>query len=393
MDRLTLTAEKRQMQMKRLCLPALHKFFLDISILSITDGIMTFAKDATHPVAALRQARGWSQAALAERAGLPRSSVAAIECRQLVPSVTAALAVARALERDVEELFGGTATRGQPGAADWAWTPAAEPTRFWHAEVGGRHLRFPVEPVFRNPLPHDGVAFGDGSPETIDDLASKTLVLACCDPAAGLLATEYARTSGFRLLVFQRGGRAALEMLKAGVIHLAGIHRSTGEHPERNAESAREVLGGGCRLLRAARWQAGIAVAAENRRRTVRGLLKQAGPWALREEGSAAGECLDELCERKRPAGRVVDGHVAVAQAVRSGWAGAGVCVELAAREAGLDFLSLRAEDLDFCYPASLDRDPRLRALIRLLRSASYRRLIGELPGYDASETGELLLP
>jgi len=30
-------------------------------------------------------------------------------------------------------------------------------------------------------------------------------------------------------------------------------------------------------------------------------------------------------------------------------------------------------------------------ALIRLLRSRSHRRLISELPGYDASETGEIL--
>jgi molybdate-binding protein len=67
------------------------------------------------------------------------------------------------------------------------------------------------------------------------------------------------------------------------------------------------------------------------------------------------------------------------------------VCVQLAADEAGLNFLPVRTEMLDFCFADSLARDPRGQALIRLMRSRSHRRLVSELPGYDARETGELL--
>ena len=112
--------------------------------------------------------------------------------------------------------------------------------------------------------------------------------------------------------------------------------------------------------------------------------------WAARESGSAARECLDELLGRRRFAGREVNGHPAVAEAVRAGWAEAGVCVRLSAEEAGLNFLPLRTETLDLCFPAAWQHDPRIQALVRLLRGRGCRRLISELPGYEARETGEL---
>ena len=50
----------------------------------------------------------------------------------------------------------------------------------------------------------------------------------------------------------------------------------------------------------------------------------------------------------------------------------------------------VRNESLDLCFPAAIEHDPRMQALIRLLRSRSHRRLIDELPGYDSSHTGEM---
>lgn len=84
-------------------------------------------------------------------------------------------------------------------------------------------------------------------------------------------------------------------------------------------------------------------------------------------------------------------GHAAVAEAVHAGWAEAGICVKLCADEAGLNFLPMRTESLDFCFHAGMLHEPRIQALIRLLRNRSYRRLLSELPGYDARETGDIL--
>src|SRR5262245_8617655 len=49
--------------------------------------------------------RKWSQQELAERAGIARASVSAIEMGRLVPSAASALALAAALNCRVEDLF------------------------------------------------------------------------------------------------------------------------------------------------------------------------------------------------------------------------------------------------------------------------------------------------
>ncbi|MEQ1843561.1 MAG: helix-turn-helix transcriptional regulator, partial [Verrucomicrobiales bacterium] len=70
--------------------------------LSIDDRIMSTGNPSPHPVALHRISRGWSQAELSDRAGIPRSTLSAIESRRLTPSVSAALAVANALGCSVE---------------------------------------------------------------------------------------------------------------------------------------------------------------------------------------------------------------------------------------------------------------------------------------------------
>lgn len=361
---------------------------LNDMIMSDRDRIMSSA--GANSVLARRRARKWSQAELAQRAGISRAAVSAIEGQRLTPSVTAALSLAGVLECSVEELFGQqetTATRGP----EWAWEALREPCRYWEAEVNERRLMYPVEAVGLNPVVHDGLWAEGLCRELAPARAETTLTLACCDPAAGLMAAEYARESGFRLLVFPRSGGAALELLRQGLVHIAGLHRSTAEHPERNAESVAARLGRGYRLLRVAQWEEGIALPPGDRARSAQAVIRRPRRWAAREAGSAARECLDELFGGHSFSHGQASSHAGVAEAVRSGWAGAGVCVRLCAEEAGLNFLPVRQEKLDFCYSEALQRDGRIQALVRLLRSRGYRRLLGDLPGYHAGETGGML--
>ena len=344
---------------------------------------------SSNPVQARRLAHQWSQADLAERAGISRAAVSAIEGERLSPSVATALALAGVFECSVEELFGRGGISKTHGP-EWAWAPRGESSRYWEAEIGHRRLLYPVEAMALNPTPHDGV-WQNGVLRDSGSAAETTLAMASCDPAAGLLAAEYARASGFRLLVFPRGGRAALELLRRRLVHVAGLHYSTEAAPDRNAETVRAQFGGDCRLLRVAKWESGVALAADDRSRSAESVARRPLRWAARESGSAARECLDELLGKRRFAGREVNGHAAVAEAVRAGWAEAGVCARFSAAEAGLNFLPVRTETLDLCFPAAFQHDPRIQALVRLLHDRACRRLISELPGYDARETGGML--
>ena len=68
---------------------------------------------------------------MAERAGISRAAVSAIEVNRLVPSVTAALALAKALGCAVEDLFSfDPYEQAQP---EWAWPPTRTPSRYWRA--------------------------------------------------------------------------------------------------------------------------------------------------------------------------------------------------------------------------------------------------------------------
>lgn len=341
-------------------------------------------------VKARRRERGWSQEQLARRAGISRAAVSAVEIGRLVPSVSAAIGLAEALGVSVEDLFG----RGRPGGGEpsWAWPSPTQPCRFWRAEVGGRTWLYPAEPTPGGEIVHDGVA-RDGIAEVDDGPEPReTLVIACCDPAAGILSAEYQRATGLRLLVLPRSSGRALGLLGDGLVHVAGLHLSTTEDEDGNARAVSERLGEPAGLLRVARWEEGLAVAGGVPGRSVRSILDADLSWVGREPGSGARKYLDRLRAGRPEPRRVALDHRGVADAIRLGWAEAGVCLRLAAEEAGLRVLGVQVEGYDLCFPMRLERDPRIQALIGVVRSPSYRRALAALPGYDPSGAGELRL-
>lgn len=332
-----------------------------------------------------REERGWSQQELAERAGLSRTGVGAIEAGRLVPSTTAALALASAFGCRVEDLF----VLADQEASVWAWPPAQEPCRYWRALIGSRSLLYPVEASPLGTVPHDGV-WRDGrfldrpfaEPE-------RTLVVACCDPAVGLLANEYARQTSFRMLVLPRGSRAGLELLARGLVHVAGLHLESSHTSQGNEHAAAQILGGSFQLLRVADWEEGLALAPGLAIQGVDSILKGELRWIGREPGSGARQILDELSEGQVLPQHIARDHRGVAQTIRSGFAQAGVSVRLVCEEEGVDFLSVRQGAYELCLPDYALADPRVQSLITVVRSSAYRRLLAELPGYDCRRTGE----
>jgi len=336
-----------------------------------------------------REERGWSQQDLAERAGLSRTGISAIEMGKLVPSTMAALALAKVFGCKVEELF-------QLGGQDqihWAWPPANDPCRYWRAMIGGRLLLYPVETSPLGMVPQDGV-YREGRQfdnPFADPL--RTLVLAGCDPAVGLLAAEYARSTHFRMLVLSRSSRQSLQLLRDGLVHVAGLHLAESRTPEKNAEVAKEILKVPFRLLRVANWQEGLALAPGLGLKTVSQVIAAGVRWIGREPGSGARQVMDEVLHVKVAPSHVAKDHQGVVEAVRSGWADAGISVRLVSEEAGLQFINVRDEAYDLCVPEASMEDPRVRALIDVIRSNSLRNMFGDLPGYDVKDTGELVKP
>jgi molybdate-binding protein/DNA-binding XRE family transcriptional regulator len=350
-------------------------------------------------VRAFREREGWTQYELALQTGLSRAGISGIETGRLVPSTAAALALARAFGCTVEELFQLSAAGMPSGEAEspWAWPAPAGEYRYWRAEVSGRVRAYPVEVSSLGLIPHDGTSEHGGLHDQPRTSPENTLVVAGCDPAAGLLAEELAREADVRLIVLQRSSAAALDLLERGLVHAAGVHLGRADDADGNRRAVLDHLRSGRenRLIRVADWDEGIAVAPGLGLKSVHDLLTTRIHWVYREAGSGAQKCLEELLGHNRPRRRsegvrLAFDHRGVAGAIRGGWADAGVCLRLTSQEANLDFLEVQREAYDLCFPASLAGDPRLRALVRTLRSATYRRLLAALPGYHTARTGEI---
>ncbi|MEI8355104.1 MAG: substrate-binding domain-containing protein [Deltaproteobacteria bacterium] len=333
-----------------------------------------------------REERGWSQQELAERAGISRAGVSAIETGKLVPSTVAALSLAKVFGCTVEELF----QLGGHGKIHWAWPPAQTPCRYWSAVIGGKLLLFPVEHSPLGMVPHDGV-FRDGRMfESPFSDPYRTLVIASCDPAVGLLAAEYARSTPFRMVVLSRPSRRALQLVRDGLAHVAGLHLAKSSAPEGNNRAAREILNRPFSLLRMADWQEGLALAPGLGLNSVHQVLTSTLRWIGREAGSGARQVLDELLQGTSFPTIMARDHQGVVAAICAGWAEVGVSVRLVSDEAGLDFIALREEAYDLCIPESQSDDPRVRALVEVVRSTSLKSMLKELPGYDVRSTGEM---
>jgi putative molybdopterin biosynthesis protein len=116
-----------------------------------------------------------------------------------------------------------------------------------------------------------------------------------------------------------------------------------------------------------------------------------------RQQGSGTRMLLDHELKRAGidPAAipgyeREVTTHIAVALAVKSGEAEAGLCVYSAAKALGLPFVPVSQERYELAIRREHADDPRIRALVQAIRSDAFRAILNRLGGYDTTETGFL---
>jgi len=82
--------------------------------------------------------------------------------------------------------------------------------------------------------------------------------------------------------------------------------------------------------------------------------------------------------------------HLAVAAAVASGVADAGLGIRAAARALDLDFVPLAQEQYQLVIPKAHYESDLLKPLLDLLADGGFRTAVSALPGYDVSKMGEV---
>lgn len=334
-----------------------------------------------------RSALGLSQAALAERVGVSRQALSAIEAGRQVPSTALALQLARALECTVDDLFrlpGGSAVMARAAAA------LAVGERVLVGRVGDALVAHRCVEVGRAA---DGVVLEAGAVEVrvelLDPSAVEARVLvAGCAPLLGVLADRVdGRECSARWIGASSGD--ALALLEQGLVHAAGIHWSPSV--DAHAAAARRALPGQrSTLVHLARWTQGLVVAPGNPLGIELPELERAELRIVRRDtGAAAQRLLERLLPAAPESGPLAADHREVARLVRWGVADLGVAIEGAAIAEGLAFLPVSDERFDLVLPTDRLELPAVARLIDVLGATAFRTEAGGLPGYDLSSCGE----
>jgi len=113
--------------------------------------------------------------------------------------------------------------------------------------------------------------------------------------------------------------------------------------------------------------------------------------------GTPSRVVLDSLLAKEGIDPRQIDGYLqevhsplAVAAAIRDGFADAGICTSGIASAYGFFFLPVAIEDYELVMRKETLSDPRIRKLVSLIRSPDFRAVLEKVGGYNLTRTGSI---
>ena len=358
----------------------------------------------------LRRSRGVPAAALAAGAGVSRQTIYAIETGSFVPNTAVALRLARILETSVDELFRLEEPAPPAPVRAAEFLPGGPPPRAGQpvrlCQVGSKTLAASAQPVPWYLPPADGVLLSARALRARvqlfheEEAAPRRLLVAGCDPGMPVLARHMLR-AGVELVLVNRNSSQSLELLRQGLVHVAGSHLRDKVSGESNLPVVRRLFPRrSAAVISFALWEEGIVVRPGNPKR-IRGVadLARSGVTLVnREPGSGSRQLLEtSLAEAGIPFGSVAGyereaaGHLPAAFEVFSGAADCCSATRAAARAFGLDFLPLVQERYDLVLRRRGLDLPAVQTLLDTLTHTSFRRELEGLGGYDTRAAGDRL--
>jgi putative molybdopterin biosynthesis protein len=239
--------------------------------------------------------------------------------------------------------------------------------------------------------------------EALDGTQQVLTVFASHDLALPLLRERAGAEHRLHLELKFAGSVDALRALADGRCVVAGFHVPRGSAGGKLFEKSLKPLlkPGQHKLIGCATRRQGLIVARDNPQHigSLQDLARDGLRFVNRQSGSGTRLLTDQmlLTAGIAPqsiagyAGSAEDSHLAVAAAVASGAADAGVGIEAAAQRYGLQFVPLADEDYFLvCLRDALDSPPVLK-LREVLASATWHQTLQGLPGYRGGHAGEVL--
>lgn len=291
--------------------------------------------------------------------------------------------------------------------------------------VGGKYVGIPLargagmittltraQAMVRIPPESEGIQGGE--PVTAEllvpsnTLDSVLVVVGSHDNTLDLLADMLMAPAGpeaepIRLASTHVGSMGGIRAVAQGSCHMAGSHLFDPETGDYNFPFMRKYAPDADAVLvnLAVRHQ-GFIVAAGNPKNIngAQDLARQDVTFINRQRGAGTRVLLDHhlKLENIRPAD--VTGydkeeytHMAVAVNVATGAVDCGLGVMAAAKALGLDFVPLARERYDLVIPRSHLDDPRVGAVLDLLKTEEFKKRVRDMGGYETPLTGEVMEP
>lgn len=225
----------------------------------------------------------------------------------------------------------------------------------------------------------------------VQEAGSALILTGSHDPALDLLADQLAK-AGVELHSAHQGSMGGLIALKKRVCHGAPMHLLADDGTYNIPYLVRHLPGEDLVIFSLAGREQGII---SRGNLALEDLPKVR--FINRQKGSGTRILLDHLLSTKgippdSIAGydRELTTHLAVALAVKTGEADAGLGVFSAAKAFNLSFVPVAREPYELVFHAGTWEDPRVKALASAVTSPSFREGLEALGGYDVSMTGGL---
>lgn len=229
---------------------------------------------------------------------------------------------------------------------------------------------------------------------TVVIIGSHDLIL---DVAADMMPNLYPGMFVSSTHVGSMGGLMALKRKEA---HLAPIHLLDEETGEYNLSYIRRLFGSGkMALIKGVGRTQGILVKKGNPL-GIKGIEDLPGcRYVNRQRGAGTRVLFDYKLKQLGIAPEQINGyereaatHMAVAAAVGSDGADAGMGILSAAKAMDLDFIPVGPEEYDFAVPLEYLELPHIKAFIEILKMDEFHKRLDELGGYTYERAGERIL-
>jgi putative molybdopterin biosynthesis protein len=368
-------------------------------------------------LAQIRAKRGISAAQLAAEIGSSRQAIYAIESGSYMPNALIALRLADVLGVKMEDLFSleketseGVRTEDVELLSE-DWNPrSGQPVQL--CRVNRRLIATPPEPGQWSLPEADAVIVESGkslrspSKRRVEVLEKSwrfddRVLMAGCDPGASLLSRHLLR-QGVELVVAYQNSSRSLELLKQGVIHIAGTHIQDETTGESNLPKIQKLFGkDSVAVISFALWEEGIVVAPGNPKgiRGIEDLVRPDVSISNREEGAGSRLLLDSALSRLgidpqmvHGYNKIALGHLPSARQVQMGRADCCINTSAAARVFGLDMIPLVSKRYDLVVHKNHLKLPQVQAVFDVLARATFRHELEGVGGYDTKIAGKRLL-